>query len=81
MTKTIIKAPFRADHVGSLLRPQSIHDARRKFAEGAITAEQLHPVETEEIRRIVDKQIEVGLQAVTDDDYSESQSIFQCRYP
>lgn len=69
MTKTIVKAPFRADHVGSLLRPQSIHDARKKFAEGAITAEQLRAVETEEIKRIVDKQIEVGLQAVTDGEF------------
>ncbi len=69
MTKTIIKAPFRADHVGSLLRPQSIHDARKKFVEGAITAEQLRAVETEEIKRIVDKQIEVGLQAVTDGEF------------
>ncbi|WP_400246648.1 5-methyltetrahydropteroyltriglutamate--homocysteine S-methyltransferase [Niallia sp. JL1B1071] len=69
MTKTIIKAPFRADHVGSLLRPQSIHDARKKFADGVITAEELRAVETEEIKRIVDKQIEVGLQAVTDGEF------------
>ncbi|MEZ2715942.1 5-methyltetrahydropteroyltriglutamate--homocysteine methyltransferase [Niallia circulans] len=69
MTKTIIKAPFRADHVGSLLRPQSIHDARKKFADGVISAEELRAVETEEIKRIVDKQIEVGLQAVTDGEF------------
>ncbi|PAD26671.1 5-methyltetrahydropteroyltriglutamate--homocysteine methyltransferase [Niallia circulans] len=69
MTKTIIKAPFRADHVGSLLRPQSIHDARKNFADGVISAEELRAVETEEIKRIVDKQIEVGLQAVTDGEF------------
>lgn len=69
MTKTLIKAPFRADHVGSLLRPPSIHDARKKFAEGKITSEELREIETEEIKRVVDKQIEVGLQAVTDGEF------------
>src|SRR5690625_4493103 len=66
MTKTIAKAPFRADHVGSLLRPESIHKARKDFREGSITAEKLHEIETEEIKKVVDKQIEVGLEAVTD---------------
>ncbi|MFC3040850.1 5-methyltetrahydropteroyltriglutamate--homocysteine S-methyltransferase [Virgibacillus xinjiangensis] len=69
MTKTAIKAPYRADHVGSLLRPQSIHDARKDFAQGTITGEQLRAIETEEIKRIVDKQIEAGLQAVTDGEF------------
>ncbi|OXS79924.1 5-methyltetrahydropteroyltriglutamate--homocysteine S-methyltransferase [Domibacillus enclensis] len=69
MTITAIKAPFRADHVGSLLRPEAIHKARKQFAEGNITAEQLHAVETDEIKRIVDKQIEAGLQAVTDGEF------------
>lgn len=69
MTKTITKAPFRADHVGSLLRSEKIHQARKDFQEGSITAEQLYEIETEEIKRIVDKQIEVGLQAVTDGEY------------
>lgn len=69
MTKTAVKAPFRADHVGSLLRPASIHKARKDFQEGKITAEELHEIETAEIKLIVDKQIEVGLQAVTDGEF------------
>jgi len=69
MTKTLIKAPFKADHVGSLLRPESIHKARKDFKEGKISAEQLREIETEEIKRIVDKQLEVGLQAVTDGEF------------
>ncbi len=69
MINTAVKAPFRADHVGSLLRPESIHQARKNFQEGAISADQLHAIETEEIKRIVDKQIEVGLQAVTDGEF------------
>lgn len=69
MTIVKTKAPFRADHVGSLLRPERIHRARKDFQEGSITAEQLREIETEEIKRIVDKQIEVGLQAVTDGEF------------
>ncbi|GER68261.1 5-methyltetrahydropteroyltriglutamate--homocysteine S-methyltransferase [Weizmannia acidilactici] len=68
-TKTIAKAPFKADHVGSLLRPQRIHEARKKFQEGTITAAELRTIETEEIKRIVDKQIEIGLKAVTDGEF------------
>ncbi|MCJ7840012.1 5-methyltetrahydropteroyltriglutamate--homocysteine S-methyltransferase [Lederbergia sp. NSJ-179] len=68
-TITTTKAPFRADHVGSLLRPESIHQARKDFHEGAITAEQLHEIETKEIKRIIDKQIEAGLELVTDGEF------------
>ncbi|GAA0345010.1 5-methyltetrahydropteroyltriglutamate--homocysteine S-methyltransferase [Bacillus carboniphilus] len=69
MTTTAIKAPFRADHVGSLLRPERIHQARKDFQAGNISAQELHAIETEEIKRIVDKQIEVGLKAVTDGEF------------
>lgn len=61
--------PFKADHVGSLLRPESIHQARKDFKEGKISAEQLYDIETEEIKHIVDKQIEVGLEVVTDGEF------------
>lgn len=64
-----IKAPFKADHVGSLLRPDNLHETRKNFKEGTITAKQLREVETSEIKRIVDKQIEVGLEAVTDGEF------------
>ncbi len=68
-TQTITKAPFKADHVGSLLRPDRLHEARSKFKEGKFSAEQLREIETEEIKRIVDKQIEVGLELVTDGEF------------
>lgn len=69
MTITVTKAPFKADHVGSLLRPESIHQARKDFREGKISAKQLYDIETKEIKRIVDKQIEIGLSAVTDGEF------------
>ncbi|MFD1445911.1 5-methyltetrahydropteroyltriglutamate--homocysteine S-methyltransferase [Oceanobacillus profundus] len=72
MTQTLVKAPFKADHVGSLLRPENLHQAREDFKTGKITAAELREVETKEIKRIVDKQIEVGLEAVTDGEFRRS---------
>src|SRR5262245_38643192 len=66
------KPPFRADHVGSLLRPQALHDARAKRAKGEITAEQLKEIEDREIERVIKKQEEVGLQSVTDGEFRRS---------
>ncbi|MDT8861856.1 5-methyltetrahydropteroyltriglutamate--homocysteine S-methyltransferase [Alkalihalobacillus sp. MEB130] len=60
------KAPFRADHVGSFLRPERLKEARLKKQRNEITAEQLRAIEDEEIIRLVEKQKEIGLQAVTD---------------
>jgi 5-methyltetrahydropteroyltriglutamate--homocysteine methyltransferase len=61
--------PFRADHVGSLLRPQRLLDARRQYAEGEIPAERLREVEDESIRAAVRMQEEVGLRAATDGEF------------
>ncbi|MBM7693875.1 methionine synthase II (cobalamin-independent) [Peribacillus deserti] len=69
MTKTLLKAPFRADHVGSFLRPERLKQARLKKQNGEITADQLRKIEDEEIIRLVAKQKEVGLQAVTDGEF------------
>ena len=66
------KKPFRADHVGSLLRPQTIHDARAKRARGEISAEQLKEIEDREIERVIKKQEEVGLKAITDGEFRRS---------
>ncbi|HZG72988.1 MAG TPA: 5-methyltetrahydropteroyltriglutamate--homocysteine S-methyltransferase [Chondromyces sp.] len=69
MTKTLTAAPFKADHVGSFLRPERIKKARLQKQNGEITAEQLRKIENEEIIRLVEKQKEVGLQAVTDGEF------------
>lgn len=69
MTNVLNQGPFKADHVGSLLRPDSLHKARKECKEGQITKEQLREIETNEIKRIVDKQIEVGLKLVTDGEF------------
>src|SRR6476469_899890 len=63
------KPPFRADHVGSLLRPPQLHGARDDFANGRIDAAALREVEDEAIREIVRRQEDVGLQAATDGEF------------
>ena len=61
--------PFRADHVGSFLRPKFLLDARERFRTGAITAAQLRSVEDEAIRGIVKFQEDLGLRGITDGEY------------
>jgi len=63
---TRITPPFRADHVGSLLRPPELHAAREDFAAGRISAEGLRRVEDEAIKTAVAQQEGIGLRAVTD---------------
>ncbi|HEY6495504.1 MAG TPA: 5-methyltetrahydropteroyltriglutamate--homocysteine S-methyltransferase [Trebonia sp.] len=60
------RPPFRADHVGSLLRPKAVHQARDAYAKGEITAEALAEVEDAAIRESIRMQGEVGLKAATD---------------
>ena len=64
--------PFRADQVGSLLRSKPLKEARAKREAGEISAADLTAVEDAEIRKLVAKQEEVGLQAVTDGEYRRS---------
>src|SRR5262245_53963869 len=64
--------PFRADHVGSLLRPAVLKEARRKHAEGALDLAGLKAAEDREIERIVAKQEELGLRGITDGELRRS---------
>jgi len=66
------RPPFRADHVGSLLRPPALKAARAQRAAGAITAGELAEVEDREIERIIAKQESIGLAAVTDGEFRRS---------
>src|SRR5262245_59579850 len=66
------KPPFRADHVGSILRSAAIKDARAMRAKGASTAAELKAVEDREVEGIVRKQEEIGLQLATDGEYRRS---------
>ncbi|MEM7708513.1 MAG: 5-methyltetrahydropteroyltriglutamate--homocysteine S-methyltransferase [Pseudomonadota bacterium] len=72
------KAPYRADHVGSLLRPGSVHKARKAYQaealgpDGFATCDELKAVEDDAIRDMVTMQESVGLQAVTDGEMRRS---------
>lgn len=61
--------PFRADIVGSFLRPETIKQARHQFAQGTLDAEGLRAVEDAAILEVVEKQRDAGLQVVTDGEF------------
>ena len=63
------RPPFRAEHVGSLLRPKALLDARKKFLKNELPAEELKKIEDDAIRGIVKRQEEVGLKVVTDGEF------------
>ncbi len=67
MSRTI--APFRADHVGSLLRPAALKEARAKRAKGEIDAAALKAIEDREIAAIIRRQEDVGLKGITDGEF------------
>jgi 5-methyltetrahydropteroyltriglutamate--homocysteine methyltransferase len=66
------KPPFRADHVGSFLRPAALKEARAKREKGAITPAELKAVENREIEKIIKKQEELGLKLATDGEFRRS---------
>ena len=61
--------PFRADHVGSLLRPAALKAARGKRERGEITADEFRAIEDREIAQVIRKQEETGLKSVTDGEF------------
>jgi 5-methyltetrahydropteroyltriglutamate--homocysteine methyltransferase len=64
-----INPPFRADQVGSLLRPKTLLEARQQAATGEITKAELRQIEDEHIARVVRQQEAIGLQSVTDGEF------------
>ena len=64
-----LNPPFRADHVGSLLRPQALLDARARYANDDISQAELREIENEHIREVAKKQESVGLKSVTDGEF------------
>jgi 5-methyltetrahydropteroyltriglutamate--homocysteine methyltransferase len=65
----VSKPPFKADHVGSFLRPKELIDARAAFKAGTIDAAALRAVEDEAIRGIVKFQEDLGLKGITDGEF------------
>jgi 5-methyltetrahydropteroyltriglutamate--homocysteine methyltransferase len=63
------RPPFRADHVGSLLRPAALKDARAKRERGEIDAAALAAIEDREIAALIAKQEAIGLKSITDGEY------------
>jgi 5-methyltetrahydropteroyltriglutamate--homocysteine methyltransferase len=66
------KPPFRADHVGSLLRPAALKEARARRAKGEISPAELTAIADREIERTIGKQEEIALQSITDGEFRRS---------
>jgi 5-methyltetrahydropteroyltriglutamate--homocysteine methyltransferase len=64
-----LNPPFRADHVGSLLRPKEIHEARARRQAGEISSEELRAIEDRHISEVVKKEEAVGLRSITDGEF------------
>ncbi|KAK8162346.1 hypothetical protein IWX90DRAFT_240718 [Phyllosticta citrichinensis] len=69
-TKEHHQPPFRAEHLGSLLRPKELLEKRQAVHDGKLKPEALKPVEDASIKQAVEKQIELGFRAVTDGEYT-----------
>jgi len=63
------KPPFRADHVGSLLRPRDLHEARAKNRKGELSDAELKKVQDKDIREVVKLQESIGLPSITDGEF------------
>jgi len=64
-----INPPFRADHVGSLLRPPAIHEARARYREGALNAAGLREIEDQEIAALIPRLADTGIRSITDGEF------------
>ena len=64
-----MKPPFRADHVGSLLRPQELHEARAKNRRGELSDAELKKMQDKDIREVVKLQESIGLPSITDGEF------------
>jgi len=64
-----VNPPFRADHVGSLLRPKGLLEARQRYQNNEITREELRQVEDHYIREVIKKEEAIGLRSITDGEF------------
>jgi len=74
------KPPFRADHVGSLLRPKELLKARDDCEAGRISKQELRAIEDEAVRKVVKMQEDIGLQGVTDGEYRRHDWVVDFKY-
>jgi methionine synthase II (cobalamin-independent) len=61
--------PFRAEHLGSLLRPKELLEKRAAFEKKGLSQEEIAKVEDEAITKVVNVQTEIGFRAVSDGEY------------
>ena len=66
---TLPTGVYRADHVGSFLRPNAIKEARKKVVEGKMSAEELRKIEDDCVAEVVRQELDVGLRSITDGEF------------
>lgn len=69
--------PFRAEHLGSLLRPKTLLDKRAEVHDGKAKAEELKPIEDDVIKDIVEKQKQWGYRGLSDGEFRYADSPWQ----
>lgn len=67
-----LRPPFRAEHVGSLIRTRALYEKRREFEAGKCTAGDLKPFEDEAIKHVVKLQQDLGIKTITDGEMRRS---------
>jgi len=68
-TKLHRNPPFRAEHLGSLLRSEELLKVRHEVDAGKAKSSELEPIEDKDIKEIVDLQLKLGYHAITDGEY------------
>jgi len=79
MPQRFQKPPFRAEHLGSLLRPNDLLKTRADFDKGNATQDQVLSTEHEAIKEIVDTQLKLGFHAITDGEYGRHSESYLMR--
>ena len=71
-----INPPFRAEHIGSLKRPEDLLELRRDYEDGKCTADQLRAAEDRAIKDVVAMQRRAGIRSITDGEFRRHVSLF-----
>lgn len=61
--------PFRAEHLGSLLRPKELLQKRALFEKGELSQAELTEIENESVKKVIQVQLDAGFRAVSDGEY------------
>lgn len=76
-----LRPPFRAEHVGSFLRPSTLYEKRQLFEDGKSSLEDLKKAEDEAIIQVVKLQKDLGIRTITDGEFRRYAKYISIAYP